>query len=1051
MTSGNLSHTWNDLPKTDVNGADYTYYVLETDADGADWKPDNYSKVESGLTVTNYYESPANGELEVTKIWEGDDRVTRPKMEFTLWRTLNVSDEGAAVASTDKRIVDVDNNTAKWKDLVEYNEDGVKYIYYVKEAFVEDKITNDNWVLGKYNFDDNSITNRVVKNYDDDTPDEKLGKLDIEKVFLNEPQAAKGIQLMAATPIEFTVVVTDEYGIETSVQIKAGETKNLTELYYGEYTIKETVTHGYTPSYAPAKVTVKKDATTPAKFVVTNKNTGGTDTDPTVKDVTVNKEWVNGPKPGATLELWRKGVEVDGTAIDEKVGDSFNATATDLSKTYEKLAKHDPSGREFEYYAKEPIVPTNYTSAYKKVGDEEDKLTIINTFVVPTDGTLTFTKVWEGDNQVTRPTMVIELWRKVGTVEEAVVGADKKEVDATTTTATWTGLEKTNAAGDAYTFFVKETFKVEKESNNNWILGEYDFTNNSITNRVVKNYDDDTPDEKLGKLDIEKIFINEPQAAKGVQLMAATPIEFTVVVTDEYGIETSVQIKAGETKNLTELYYGEYTIEETVTHGYTPSYAPEKVTVKKDAEEVPKFVVTNTNKDDSTTDPTTVNITITKEWVNGPKPDTVIELWRKGVDLEGNAIDEAVVNASFTANATKLSETFYDLAKHDPSGREFEYYAKEPTTPANYEQAYRSIPGVEGAEATLDLLTIVNTYNAPDTITITGRKIWDDGYGLNANRPTIWLKLNRRVAGGALESVPGTIKKLSGAGNHSATWTVPARDSLNREYIYTVQEVDANGRDYKPYGYTKTESGLTVTNRLDVPDIWPPALNKEDHFAYVIGYPDGEFKPERTITRAEMTAIFARLLAERIFLNENYVIPFTDVSASAWYAEYVGMLTSVRVISGYPDGTFKPENPVTRAEFATVAARFIGTKKSIGGFPDVSNEYWARESIETVLAEGWITGYPDGTFRPESPISRAEVVNIVNKMLDRYADKDYVELHKTELYDYTDLTNAHWAYYQIMEASNGHYYTRLAQKAERWDRHWTPYEQEQYARRWKNE
>ena len=240
--------------------------------------------------------------------------------------------------------------------------------------------------------------------------------------------------------------------------------------------------------------------------------------------------------------------------------------------------------------------------------------------------------------------------------------------------------------------------------------------------------------------------------------------------------------------------------------------------------------------------------------------------------------------------------------------------------------------------------------------------------------------------------------------------------------------------------YKKTTTPPTPSYPPWIINPTAPTLNKHDHFGYVIGYPQGDFRQEGTITRGEMTAIFARLLEEKIFLTKDYPLPFSDVARNSWYAEYIGMLTQVGVIAGYPDGTFRPEDPVTRAEFATVASRFIQTKKSgFGGFSDISSDYWAKGSIEAAYAQGWLKGYPDGSFRPEKELSRAETVTIVNRMLDRVADKRYVDTNRRTIVNYIDLNNSHWAYYEIMEASNSHDYERTTNRQERWIRHWRPY------------
>lgn len=423
-TSTKTEVEWTNVPERNEDGELYTYLAYETDANGELWSPENYLPNTVGTHVTNYYESPSNGELTVRKIWQGDpdwkttdNNLLKPPMRLVLYRTTDITVAGD-IASNDVRIVDADNPTATWTELVENDKNANPYYYYIVEEFDTDVPTNANWVMGDFNFEknaagENEIINRVVANDVPEQPDEKLGKLDIQKILVNEPPAPNGILSLraAAAPIEFTVVVTDEYGIETPVQITAGETKNLTELYYGNYTIKETNTHGYTASYAPTTVTVIKDQETIPKFVVTNTNKTSDDT---TVDITVSKEWVNGPKPDTVIELWRKGVDLEGNAIDEAVVNaSFTANATKLSETFYDLAKHDPSGREFEYYAKEPTEPENYVKSYKEVNGVEDKLTIVNTYTQDADLVLYTNKTWLGDPLVTRPDVTIKLQRRI--------------------------------------------------------------------------------------------------------------------------------------------------------------------------------------------------------------------------------------------------------------------------------------------------------------------------------------------------------------------------------------------------------------------------------------------------------------------------------------------------------------------------------------------------------------------------------------------------------------------------------------------------------------
>ncbi len=210
------------------------------------------------------------------------------------------------------------------------------------------------------------------------------------------------------------------------------------------------------------------------------------------------------------------------------------------------------------------------------------------------------------------------------------------------------------------------------------------------------------------------------------------------------------------------------------------------------------------------------------------------------------------------------------------------------------------------------------------------------------------------------------------------------------------------------------------------------------HRAYIKGYPDGTFKPENNIARSEVSAIFARILAD---YNEDNLTStktgFDDVSASDWCAKYIARLGASGIIKGYGDGTFKPNNPITRAEFATICVRFFeGRTESIkdakSEFTDVPNDHWAKDYIDKATKQGFVTGYPDGTFKPDSYITRAEVVTVVNRMLSRYPDKKYIDKNVDKLMKFTDVTDKeYWAYYEIFEAANEHH-TRLNKQTESW-------------------
>ncbi|WP_169447579.1 InlB B-repeat-containing protein [Paenibacillus daejeonensis] len=238
----------------------------------------------------------------------------------------------------------------------------------------------------------------------------------------------------------------------------------------------------------------------------------------------------------------------------------------------------------------------------------------------------------------------------------------------------------------------------------------------------------------------------------------------------------------------------------------------------------------------------------------------------------------------------------------------------------------------------------------------------------------------------------------------------------------------ADGTEWN-FGTDKVDSNLTLTAK------WTPAIDKDNHFAYMQGYPDVTFAPQKNMTRAEVTVMFARLLVEKMDINQTYPSQFKDVDPVRWYANAIGYMEQFGIITGYADGSFRPDATITRAEFAAIASRFdkLVTGEPIT-FTDIPENYWARDYIASAAAKGWIQGYPDGTFKPGNYITRAEVVSLVNRMLERSADRSYVDLNKAQLNQYVDLTNVHWAYYDIMEATNRHDYEKNAD-SETWISH----------------
>lgn len=199
-------------------------------------------------------------------------------------------------------------------------------------------------------------------------------------------------------------------------------------------------------------------------------------------------------------------------------------------------------------------------------------------------------------------------------------------------------------------------------------------------------------------------------------------------------------------------------------------------------------------------------------------------------------------------------------------------------------------------------------------------------------------------------------------------------------------------------------------------------LNTRDHNAYLNGYGDGTFGPDNNMTRAEAAQMFYNLLLDK---EVPVTTSFTDVPADAWYAKAVNSLASLGILEGVGNNLFAPDRPITRAEFTVIAMRFTeGDVTGTNIFSDVHTNDWFYDQVVGSIQYGWITGYADGTFQPNKTISRAEVTTIVNRMLGRSADQHFVDQNSDKLRAFPDVPLSHWAYYQIVEATNSHNYTK---------------------------
>ena len=228
------------------------------------------------------------------------------------------------------------------------------------------------------------------------------------------------------------------------------------------------------------------------------------------------------------------------------------------------------------------------------------------------------------------------------------------------------------------------------------------------------------------------------------------------------------------------------------------------------------------------------------------------------------------------------------------------------------------------------------------------------------------------------------------------------------------------------------QRGLGFVNTYTENTYKTATLNKTDHFAFLKGYPGGGFAPGKNMSRAEVTTMFARLLTEQMEANKSYPASFSDVTSAHWAANYIGYMEQFGIVRGYSDGTFRPNAPITRAEFAAICCRFEQLTDGAATFTDVPASHWAAKSIAYAAKRGWVTGYADGTFKPGNNITRAEVAAVTCRLLERSADEAYIRAHLKEMPRvFADMNEQHWAYWYAMEAANGHDYTRSG-NAETW-------------------
>lgn len=415
---------------------------------------------------------------------------------------------------------------------------------------------------------------------------------------------------------------------------------------------------------------------------------------------------------------------------------------------------------------------------------------------------------------------------------------------------------------------------------------------------------------------------------------------------------------------------------------------------------------------------------------------------------------------------------------------------------------FTAYPQTDGEAVPKDMITFRNSYfedpNA-DIVTLDlskyVTKTFESRHGKSATetfeaRVEIWVKNPEIIVTAAEENaiavydsdpVNGTvvydeIGTVMLSTGEKASFTFATNPKLNRRYAYAIRVTEVTGNntdveydktvyesrfgffyDTKEIQWLEGTSNFSFTNTYTGIDDYYPIiiptiinkdtgmLNKTDHFAYVIGYPDGTVHPNGQITRAEVATIFFRLLRDEVrdgaFTTSN---TYSDVAYGKWYNNPISTMSALGIITGYPDGTFKPNKPITRAEFAAIAARFDETQSGKSAtFSDVIG-HWAAKEIGIAYYNDWIKGYPDGTFKPDQNITRAEAMTLINRVLERKPESPADLL--TNMNKWTDnMDTSKWYYLDVQEATNSHGYTRKTFNYELWrqmlpDPDWSRYE-----------
>ena len=464
--------------------------------------------------------------------------------------------------------------------------------------------------------------------------------------------------------------------------------------------------------------------------------------------------------------------------------------------------------------------------------------------------------------------------------------------------------------------------------------------------------------------------------------------------------------------------------------------------------------------------PMTGSIDLYAQWKQARVPKvayTINQHFMNGKGEKDSALDKLGTTQSANKD-TALSELIKDLAKNQTIGNDRDNYMYVSGKYTTKSESKKDQPIESGSklteDTTIDLYYYLDNWkdagNTTDKDSETGGDCIPDCdqvlikyVSSNSDRGTVspdMEVLTLRKDNEKVEiKINGSKATDKGGRNYFSNWT----DEVNKQTINdatltadTIKKAIENAEGGETYtftanfGYSGGGSGGSSrpsTPTVTIPDDVPTGLNGTDHYAYIIGYGNNDVRPQNNITRAEVATIFFRLLTDETReANMTKSNSYNDVKDGDWFCCAVSTLSKMGIIKGYEDGSFKPNDPISRAEFAAIAARFDPDgDKTPATFADVTS-HWAKDEISIAANHGWIKGYEDGSFKPDQKITRAETMTLVNRVLNRLPEtKD--DLHKDMKTWVDNMDETAWYYLAVQEATNSHYFkNKTGTKFEQW-------------------